>query len=484
MSFSIIGRTAGNSIGSFSQCLNSNWSSPSIDINELEPYKSLIKSSKPTKQGRKYSNSNITGLQPTPTNLGFRYKAKFSKSFKHFQIQNSYEEKTSVLSRKISPVNRYSVFCAAMVSLAVQNKINPNSDSILTNEKEDFTRELTIPKTVHIHPFNYKKTNVHNHARKRFRSSNNPSKLASSLKLSKTQPKPTQINDSENICSTLHTVGCGYSKSSGKDDRINFGINDTFSANFGEDAAFVASNKQNSSTVFGVCDGVGGWSKYGVDPKQFSYHLASKLKLLVNSDEKFQTNQPVQLLSKAYNSLFSKPDLIGSSTACLASFCRITKKLFTANLGDSGYLVIRKNKIISRSIPQTHGFNAPYQLSKIPNKIKHGCYADSPSQAAFGEFQCELGDVLLLASDGFFDNVFEKDLLRVLQPFELENCDVENDVLLSKSVQTLVEYTKMRANDRYYKSPFSEEAERHFGKPFMGGKKDDITVLLSVVGSN
>jgi len=483
MSFSIIGRTAGNSIGSFSQCLNSNWSSPSININELEPYKTLIKSSKPTKQSQKYSDSNITGLQPAPANLSFRYKAKFSKSFKHFQEQNAHSDKTSILSRKISPVNRYSVFCAAMVLLAEQNKISQRADSIL-NKNENSTRKLTIPKTVHIHPYNYKRTNVHNHAKTRFRSSNNPSQLASSLKLSKSQLKPTTITDSEKVCSTLHTVGCGYSKSSGKDDRINFGINDTFSANFGEDAAFVTSNQQKSTTVFGVCDGVGGWSKYGVDPKQFSYHLASNLKLMVNSDDKFQTNQPVQLLSKAYNGLFSKPDLVGSSTACLASFCRKTKKLFTANLGDSGYLVIRKNKIISRSIPQTHGFNAPYQLSKIPNKIKHGCYADSPSQAAFGEFQCEIGDVLLLASDGFFDNVFEKDLLRVLEPFELDNCDVENDILLSKSVQTLVEYTKMRANDRYYKSPFSEEAERHFGKPFVGGKKDDITVLLSVVGSN
>ena len=53
--------------------------------------------------------------------------------------------------------------------------------------------------------------------------------------------------------------------------------------------------------------------------------------------------------------------------------------------------------------------------------------------------------------------------------------------LMDKAVQTLVEYAKMRSRDPYYKSPFAIAAENHYDRPFIGGKKDDITVLLSYV---
>jgi len=48
-------------------------------------------------------------------------------------------------------------------------------------------------------------------------------------------------------------------------------------------------------------------------------------------------------------------------------------------------------------------------------------------------------------------------------------------------VQTLVEFTRIRANDRNYESPFQKEAAKH-NKSYNGGKVDDITILVSVVG--
>ena len=56
---------------------------------------------------------------------------------------------------------------------------------------------------------------------------------------------------------------------------------------------------------------------------------------------------------------------MGSSTCVLASLNKYEPRVNTANLGDSGYILLRKNGMdllsIFRSTEQTHGFNFPYQ---------------------------------------------------------------------------------------------------------------------------
>ena len=60
----------------------------------------------------------------------------------------------------------------------------------------------------------------------------------------------------------------------------------------------------------------------------------------------------------------------GSATA---SICVLNKNDLTAlNLGDSGFLLIRFDPltndpyVLIRSQEQTHGFNTPFQLTKLP----------------------------------------------------------------------------------------------------------------------
>ena len=56
----------------------------------------------------------------------------------------------------------------------------------------------------------------------------------------------------------------------------------------------------------------------------------------------------------------------GSCTCVIASLDRYDPKLLTANLGDSGYLLLRKSGLdlitLFRSKEQTHAFNFPYQI--------------------------------------------------------------------------------------------------------------------------
>lgn len=57
---------------------------------------------------------------------------------------------------------------------------------------------------------------------------------------------------------------------------------------------------------------------------------------------------------------------LGSSTACIVILDRQSHRLHTANLGDSGFLVVRGGEVVHRSDEQQHYFNTPFQLSIAP----------------------------------------------------------------------------------------------------------------------
>lgn len=116
----------------------------------------------------------------------------------------------------------------------------------------------------------------------------------------------------------------------------------------GEDAFFTQS--QVNCDVLGVADGVGGWSSIGIDPSIFSSNLMNQCKRIVDKDvlKLFKKNSalnistPVKLLDEAYRTMTSSHDdsLIGSATACILCFDYTTNNLLSANLGDSGFVVI------------------------------------------------------------------------------------------------------------------------------------------------
>jgi protein phosphatase PTC7 len=44
-------------------------------------------------------------------------------------------------------------------------------------------------------------------------------------------------------------------------------------------------------------------------------------------------------------------------------------KIYTANIGDSGFLVVRRGKVVHRSQEQQHYFNTPFQVNKISKNL-------------------------------------------------------------------------------------------------------------------
>ncbi|XP_073982119.1 protein phosphatase PTC7 homolog [Rhodnius prolixus] len=243
---------------------------------------------------------------------------------------------------------------------------------------------------------------------------------------------------------------------------------------FGDDAWFTA--KVKSADVLGVADGVGGWRQYGIDPGEFSSNLMKTCERLVTCG-KFIESQPSSLLARSYNELLeNKQPVLGSSTACVLVLNRDTSTVYTANIGDSGFVIVRRGQVVHRSEEQQHYFNTPYQLSLPPPDHSRSVLSDRPESANTTNFQVEDGDVILLATDGVFDNVPDQMLVSELASVQ----GVRDPVKLQLVANSIAFMARKIAFDERFISPFSQSA-KSYGINVTGGKPDDITVLLATV---
>lgn len=264
----------------------------------------------------------------------------------------------------------------------------------------------------------------------------------------------------------LVSAVCGFSKER-KIQRLVKG-------QFGDDAWFTAKHK--SADVLGVADGVGGWRAYGIDPGEFSLHLMKTCERLVNLG-RFNPPNPSELLANSYYELLhNKKAILGSSTACVVLLNRENSTLYTANIGDSGFMVVRRGRVIRRSEEQQHYFNTPFQLSLPPPGYRADVLSDRPESASSDNFPVEDGDVILVATDGVFDNLPQNIILSELIKCQGEKCASR----LQMVANSIAWMARSLAFDETFISPFAERAFAN-GINTIGGKPDDITVILATV---
>lgn len=275
----------------------------------------------------------------------------------------------------------------------------------------------------------------------------------------------------------------------------------------GEDAHFVS----NNGLAVGVADGVGGWADLGVDSGKFSRELMMQCKYFQEAGDMMD---PREILTVAFDST----TCIGTSTACLLALQ--DHMLRTANIGDSSFLLLRKGeggdknspggrkypvwKLVYQAPEQQHYFNCPLQLGTNSR--------DKPEHAQTFNLPCEPGDLILVATDGLFDNLFIEDILMVLemhsQQFfhklkrdlaavggggdpDTNQIDIIRplfEVLDREQLTDLLDGLAMRltsaaheaGHDHVRRSPFAANARRA-GFRYEGGKLDDCTVVASYV---
>ncbi|SAM01007.1 hypothetical protein [Absidia glauca] len=248
-----------------------------------------------------------------------------------------------------------------------------------------------------------------------------------------------------------------------------------YSEQMGEDAFF------RRCDSFGISDGVGGWSGLqAADPALFARQLMHHAYLeLERYDDKndpyfdhYEDVDPVQILQKSYEASLlaaEKEGIVGSCTACLAVLRH--DELRIANLGDCGISVIRQNNYIFRSEEQQHAFNFPYQLGTGS--------PDQPKDAQVFNVKVEKDDIIIMGSDGLYDNLFDKEILAIIE------AQLDSKKVHPLEPQQLSDALARRAktvsdNRRNVDSPFRKKAI-HEGFYYQGGKMDDISVVVAVV---
>ncbi|KAG0203643.1 Protein phosphatase PTC7 [Mortierella sp. GBA30] len=240
------------------------------------------------------------------------------------------------------------------------------------------------------------------------------------------------------------------------------------------------------------------------------------------------------ILDGAYTELVQSGTVeAGSSTACILSLCKMTGTLRASNLGDSSFLLIRDKKCIYESPSQQHFWNCPYQLTVLPPKYReqqqqriHDSDSDSdsdndmaksktksksrstranspmkryvqdlPKDAVQTTHQLQDGDVIVLATDGFWDNVFTKEAIELVDRElgdivrnQQQHGEGEGGAILTadeilvrvRALSKRLTNTARRFSlDAKRKTPFSQSAQ-HIQ---CGGKVDDITVIVTLTTS-
>jgi len=234
----------------------------------------------------------------------------------------------------------------------------------------------------------------------------------------------------------------------------------------GEDAFFVA-GASRSAAVLGIADGVGQWSSFGVDPAAFSWELMNNCQAVAEKGE----TKPLYILAHGFDQLATQGKVqAGSSTACVASFDYSSGRLKVANLGDSGAIILnREGKCVLETAPQQHGFNEPYQFMVAPEGFGDMTYdADQYSVVA------QEGDILILATDGLFDNLWPDEVKSVVKAL--------HDEEPGSIAEALVIAARKRSHG-CQPSPFSHACLEN-QIPHEGGKTDDITVVASRIVSS
>lgn len=240
----------------------------------------------------------------------------------------------------------------------------------------------------------------------------------------------------------------------------------------GEDNLFV-SMPAGGSVAFGVADGVGGWAEKGYDSLAISRQLCASLR---SEFEKNPESSLSSLLHSAYEETINIVQ-VGGTTACFGVLSPDARILRVLNLGDSWCGVFRDNRLVHETQFQTHAFNTPFQLSKVPEKLVAEAAArgrhyilDSPSDADTYEWPVQKGDLIMFATDGVTDNILPQDTAMFLRD--------NSGLSLDKIAHDFVDNVKTLSKDPNYDLVFSQEWSKLAGQRYSGGKEDDISVVL------
>ena len=230
----------------------------------------------------------------------------------------------------------------------------------------------------------------------------------------------------------------------------------------GEDAHFINLGGRG----FGVADGVGSWIRHGVDAGAFAREFMS----LCNANMEISSRcSPsgcplIDVLRRALADTTAR----GTSTACIGEV--VGNSLRVANIGDSGFLLVRDGVVAFHSPPQQKRFNCPRQIGRASA-------GDSLEMTQSFAVDLVPGDVVVVGTDGLFDNLFDEEIAALVVSSQKEN---RHRRTAKKIARVLANAAVASGCDKTRKTPFAADCARS-GIEHSGGKVDDVTVVVMKV---
>eukprot|EP00238_Polyblepharides_amylifera_P015904 CAMPEP_0196584316 /NCGR_PEP_ID=MMETSP1081-20130531/46634_1 /TAXON_ID=36882 /ORGANISM="Pyramimonas amylifera, Strain CCMP720" /LENGTH=462 /DNA_ID=CAMNT_0041905483 /DNA_START=388 /DNA_END=1776 /DNA_ORIENTATION=+ len=240
----------------------------------------------------------------------------------------------------------------------------------------------------------------------------------------------------------------------------------------GEDAYFLT---QHSGVYgLGVSDGVYMWRTQGIDAGEFSRGLMTHASTAVASG----TSCAQEVLKDAAAAV-KQSELKGSATVCIVTVDLQKRMLRSANLGDSGFLLLRdvedtNPQVLYATEQQEHEFGRPFQLG-------HHEHADAPEDAMCWSGSIQEGDVIIAGSDGLWDNVEDRCIMEQARD-AMKDFKHKGMRFVAKTISdrlTALAYTISTSTNE--ETPYSRDASEAFDMIYSGGKKDDICVVVAIV---
>ena len=185
-----------------------------------------------------------------------------------------------------------------------------------------------------------------------------------------------------------------------------------------------------------------------------------KCKNIVSDHENLSTMKPAEVITSGA----AETQKSGSSAILVAHFDG--QAFHAANVGNTGFMVIRDGCVFKKSTPMFHEFSFPLQIvtGEDPSEIIEGYKIDVND-----------GDVIITASNGLFDNLYDQEIASV----------VSKSLQANLKPQEIAELLAMRAQEvgrsSFARSPFGDAAQAAGYVGYTGGKLDDVTVIVSSV---
>jgi len=189
-------------------------------------------------------------------------------------------------------------------------------------------------------------------------------------------------------------------------------------------------------TFLGLCDGVSQVSHHGISPDEFPKELIRNVRDgIAEREAKVMNERAVRSWPSAATS--SQPDgswLAGiiedayketeafGATTLLMAVIEETNRLMVANLGDCTGLLLRREpsqpsklRIVYKTEAQRYDQNRPYQAIRLNGVPEEEISNLILSKTRVEYLPAQHGDLIVLGTDGVFDNLHDEDVTRIIE---------------------------------------------------------------------